>query len=133
MEDGMDRAALARWFADEDGDVSAPEEWALAHGDEIGYAAPSDDAADGIWYRLHGLLPSPVLMERLTAMPHASLLALGEWARRNPRSMLFRKLERLPQGVARWQADFDRRRETLAESLGDEELVEQLLPPAQRK
>ncbi|OHX14807.1 hypothetical protein [Chromobacterium sphagni] len=130
MENTVWRDMLAYWFADEEGDVSVPESWALENGGRIGREAPQASFQDGVWFRLHGFLPSHLLLARLIDMPHDSLLSLCDWARAHPRTMLFRKLERVPAQIQRWQADFDYRRGELEQVLGDAELAAQVLPPA---
>ena len=130
MDNGVWQDMLAYWFADEEGDVSVPEDWARENGGRIGREAPAAGLQDGVWYRLHGFLPSHLLLVRLIDMPHESLLNLCDWAGAHPRTMLFRKLERVPEQIARWKSDFDYRRGELEQVLGDADLAAQVLPPA---
>ena len=123
-------AILGRWFSDEEGDVSVPDDWATASESRIAEATPPASMRDAIWYRLHGLLPSHILLSRMVEMPHDTMVALCEWAKDHPHTMLFKKLERVPGQLIDWRQDLDRRRGELALALGDDERVAELPPPA---
>ncbi|AXE28466.1 hypothetical protein DK842_00070 [Chromobacterium phragmitis] len=88
---------------DEEEDVSVPEQWAVENEEQIASSSPPPGLADAIWYRLHGLLPTHILVERALAMSHESLLSLCEWACAHPQSMLFRKLRRVPERMDEWR------------------------------